>query len=73
MKYPKCEVCGKRRAISFSYIDNNWKYTCKCTSEYEKYYIYLFDRDGYDAFFSKTKTPGTNWIWHLETKSWYNE
>jgi transcription elongation factor Elf1 len=67
-KTPKCEVCGKEKAISFSCMTKtaseitDWKFCGMCTAESEKYYIKI------DNFFS---SPGAtvDWLAHMHEKN----
>jgi hypothetical protein len=66
----KCESCGKREAISFSYFGNRnqgqpngaWMLTCMCTANREIYDISLDD-------FKKRRSQ---WLSHLSRKTWMN-
>ncbi|WP_353572496.1 hypothetical protein [Candidatus Albibeggiatoa sp. nov. BB20] len=68
---PICEVCGKSKAISFSYFvtnadsGGNWKFTCECTKDDEDYYILLKD------FFSSPAST-IDWLAHINEKGWMN-
>lgn len=62
-KDTKCEVCGERKPISFSWIGEEWKFTCECTSEQEQYFIYLED------FFTNSVST-IFWLVQLRGKKW---
>ena len=62
---PRCEVCRKAPAISFSrFGDRQWLYTCNCTADYEHYYVMLYTADGYCA----SRQSRDNWDRHLGEK-----
>lgn len=69
-KDPICEVCGSKKATSFSFVISNpesfegeWKYVCDCTTESEDYYIPI------ENFFSRG--PATvDWLAHMGEKPW---
>jgi len=64
----KCEACGKRKPVSFSYFGNRnagksngtWMLTCMCTANREIYYVML------DEF----RKERSQWLSHLSSKTW---
>jgi len=76
---PRCEVCPHEPAWSFSWFadrarwyaprSGTWKFTGKCTSETEQYYV-LF-RDGGRGIFDSIAARN-DWIDHLREKIWFD-
>ena len=68
-KYPLCEVCGKKPAVSFTALSSgsrvDWKFTCHCTRDYETYYVML------DEYF-KDGDSILEWLYHLMGKEWFS-
>jgi hypothetical protein len=64
---PRCEVCGKQPAVSFSrFRDGQWLFTCYCTSNYETYYVMVDEYRG-------SRAARDRWDQHLAGKSaWFN-
>ena len=64
----KCEACGKKKPVSFSYFGNRnagkpngaWMLTCMCTANREIYYVML------DEF----RKERSQWLSHLSSKTW---
>ncbi len=62
---PQCEVCGQHHAVSFSLLEEGWKYTCYCTSNKERYYVDLLN-------FFDSPYECVDWLAHLDIKAWMN-
>lgn len=72
MKYPKCEYCGIKEAVSFSFFVNDMDdnklcclLVCNCTNEEEKYYIEF-------KHFFRSKSTVIDWLCHMSGKRWFD-
>lgn len=72
---PKCEVCGKEPATSFSYFDGGfedepekgWKFTGDCTTDKEAYWILI------SQYPAAPWMKNRSWLGHLREKRWFIE
>jgi hypothetical protein len=59
---PRCEVCHKKPAVSFSrFYNGQWLFTCYCTSDYESHYV-MVDQ------YRRSHAARENWDDHLAGK-----
>ena len=63
---PKCEVCKKEIATSFSVLaDDRWIFASQCVADEEKYYV------EFERFFSSPAST-VDWMAHLQEKRWFD-
>lgn len=71
---PKCELCGKKAATSFSFFGppffdsgiRGWWIVCECAADFEGYCIPI------SQYFQQARQQYTK-LHHMREKNWFNE